>query len=178
MLLRLFGMESYFYPSNDSSQRARPEHRSRFGDYRFSAADSSADLRECARWVVILPDEQIVQKLFLGIGKHVLCTLPGGLNMRDTRKMFDAASYYPQLLAAALNPVRFIEPIVKLRNFIKLSAGQVYMVEAKMKSKVLKWLSKLRAQFVYLNSLYRRRAKSIGRRIIEWPCWVGKFERA
>ncbi|CBY43714.1 unnamed protein product [Oikopleura dioica] len=49
--------------------------------------------------------------------------------------MFDAASYYPQLLAAALNPVRFIEPIVKLRNFIKLSAGQVYMVEAKMKSK-------------------------------------------
>lgn len=55
--------------------------------------------------------------------------------MRDTRKMFDAASYYPQLLAAALNPVRFIEPIVKLRNFIKLSAGQVYMVEAKMKSK-------------------------------------------
>lgn len=96
--------------------------------------------------------------------------------MRDTRKMFDAASYYPQLLAAALNPVRFIEPIVKLRNFIKLSAGQVYMVEAKMKSKVLN--DSLRAQFVYLNSLYRRRAKSIGRRIIEWPCWVGKLQRA
>ena len=81
-------------------------------------------------------EASINHPFFSGIGKHVLCTLPGGLNMRDTRKMFDAASYYPQLLAAALNPVRFIEPIVKLRNFIKLSAGQVYMVEAKMKSKV------------------------------------------
>jgi len=81
------------------------------------------------------PTHQQICANALGIGKHVLCTLPGGLNMRDTRKMFDAASYYPQLLAAALNPVRFIEPIVKLRNFIKLWAGQVYMVEAKMKSK-------------------------------------------
>ncbi|CAG5114277.1 Oidioi.mRNA.OKI2018_I69.chr2.g8339.t1.cds [Oikopleura dioica] len=81
------------------------------------------------------PTHQQICANALGIGKHVLCTLPGGLNMRDTRKMFDAASYYPQLLAAALNPVRFIEQIVKLRNFIKSSAGQVYMVEAKMKSK-------------------------------------------
>lgn len=98
--------------------------------------------------------------------------------MRDTRKMFDAASYYPQLLAAALNPVRFIDQIVKLRNFIKSSAGQVYMVEGKMKSKVLNDSQRLRAQFVCLNSLYRRRAKSIGRRIIEWPCGVGKLPRA
>ena len=43
----------------------------------------------------------------LGIGKHVVCTLPAGLHLRDARRMHKAASYYPQLMAAASNPLRY-----------------------------------------------------------------------
>lgn len=48
-----------------------------------------------------------------------------------------AASYYPQLLAAASNPLRFIPQIQSLRKLIQSGkAGRVLLVEARLKQKV------------------------------------------
>ena len=54
----------------------------------------------------------------LSIGKHVLCSAPAGLNLRDAEKMVTAAEYYPQLLSLLIHPLRFLKSFVKAREYI------------------------------------------------------------
>ena len=54
----------------------------------------------------------------LSIGKHVLCSAPAGLNLRDAKRMVDAAEYYPQLLSLLSHPLRFLKSFIKAREYI------------------------------------------------------------
>lgn len=70
----------------------------------------------------------------LRIGKHVVCSLPAGLNLSDAKRMIQASHYYPTLLAAASSPLRFLEPIQHIRKMIRSGKpGRVQVVEAKLK---------------------------------------------
>jgi len=70
----------------------------------------------------------------LRIGKHVVCSLPAGLNLSDAKKMIQASHYYPTLLAAASSPLRFLEQIQHIRTMIRSGRpGRVQVVEAKLK---------------------------------------------
>ena len=73
----------------------------------------------------------------LRIGKHVVCTLPAGLNLNDAKKMIQASCYYPTLLAAASSPLRFLDQIQRIKNMVRSGkAGRVLTIEAKLKDNV------------------------------------------
>ncbi|GFN90387.1 glucose-fructose oxidoreductase domain-containing protein 1 [Plakobranchus ocellatus] len=57
----------------------------------------------------------------LGIGKHVLCSLPSGPRSRDTLPMVHASRYYPRLMSLMCNGLRFLPSVVKMRRLIKES---------------------------------------------------------
>lgn len=70
----------------------------------------------------------------LRIGKHVVCSLPAGLNLNDAKKMIQASCYYPTLLAAASSPLRFLDQIQRIKNMVRSGkAGRVLTIEAKLK---------------------------------------------
>jgi len=54
----------------------------------------------------------------LGIGKHVLCGVPGGLNQAESLRMVQAAQYYPNLMATVGYGLRFHPGAVALRRQI------------------------------------------------------------
>ena len=54
----------------------------------------------------------------LGIGKHVLCDKPGGLDQSDTLKMVNAAQYYPSLISVMAYSLRFLPSFQYVRNVI------------------------------------------------------------
>lgn len=54
----------------------------------------------------------------LSIGKHVFCSSPAGLSLRDAEKMVSAAEYYPQLLSLLNHPLRFLKCFIKARELI------------------------------------------------------------
>ena len=54
----------------------------------------------------------------LSIGKHVFCSAPAGLNLRDAEKMVSAAEYYPQLLSLMSHPLRFLKCFIQARDHI------------------------------------------------------------
>lgn len=73
----------------------------------------------------------------LRIGKHVVCSLPAGLNLNDAKKMIQASCYYPTLLAAASSPLRFLDQIQRIKNMVRSGkAGRVLTIEAKLKDNV------------------------------------------
>ena len=55
----------------------------------------------------------------LGIGKHVLCDKPGGLDQTETLKMVHAAQYYPSLISIMAYSLRFLPSFQYVRNIIK-----------------------------------------------------------
>lgn len=57
----------------------------------------------------------------LGIGKHVVCGVPGGLDQGECLRMVQAAQYYPALMAVLAYSQRFLPPMVALRR--QLHAG-------------------------------------------------------
>lgn len=54
----------------------------------------------------------------LGIGKHVLCGVPGGLDQAEGLRMVQAAQYYPNLMATVGYGLRFLPAVVALRRQI------------------------------------------------------------
>ena len=54
----------------------------------------------------------------LSIGKHVFCSAPAGLNLRDAEKMVSAAEYYPQLLSLLSHPLRFVKSFMQARKYV------------------------------------------------------------
>lgn len=55
----------------------------------------------------------------LGIGKHVLCGVPGGLNQAECLRMVQAAQYYPSLMAVLAYGQRFLPAMVALRRHLE-----------------------------------------------------------
>lgn len=54
----------------------------------------------------------------LGIGKHVLCGAPGGLNQSECLRMVQAGQYYPSLMAVLGYGLRFHPSASKMREMI------------------------------------------------------------
>ena len=54
----------------------------------------------------------------LGIGKHVLCDKPGGLDQSETLKMVHAAQYYPSLISIMAYSLRFLPSFQYVRSII------------------------------------------------------------
>ena len=54
----------------------------------------------------------------LGIGKHVLCDRPGGLDQSETLKMVHAAQYSPSLISVMAYSLRFLPSFQYVRNII------------------------------------------------------------
>ena len=52
----------------------------------------------------------------LGIGKHVLCHAPGGLDQAECVRMVQAGQYYPSLMAVLGYSLRFHPAIVSMRD--------------------------------------------------------------
>lgn len=54
----------------------------------------------------------------LGIGKHVVCDRPCGINKEDARKMCRSSEYYPSLISLVNHSLRFLPAYVHLRKSI------------------------------------------------------------
>lgn len=54
----------------------------------------------------------------LGIGKHVVCDKPAGLNQSDALKMVKAAQYYPSLISIINHSLRFLPAFINLKREI------------------------------------------------------------
>ena len=54
----------------------------------------------------------------LGIGKHVLCNIPGGLNQSECLRMVQAGQYYPSLMAVLSYSLRFHPGLVTMKEMI------------------------------------------------------------
>jgi len=54
----------------------------------------------------------------LGIGKHVLCGVPGGLSQGECVRMVQAAQYYPTLMAVLAYSLRFLPSMLTMRDNI------------------------------------------------------------
>ncbi|XP_070574782.1 glucose-fructose oxidoreductase domain-containing protein 2-like [Ptychodera flava] len=63
----------------------------------------------------------------LGIGKHVLCEKPAGLNELDAFKMVNAARYYPTLMSIMGHGLRFLPAFTKMKAL--LAEGYVGSVQ-------------------------------------------------
>jgi len=70
----------------------------------------------------------------LGIGKHVVCGVPGGLDQPECLRMVQAAQYYPSLMAVLAYGLRFLPSMVALRR--QLAEGylgeSVHLVDARI----------------------------------------------
>jgi len=54
----------------------------------------------------------------LGIGKHVLCGVPGGLNQGECLRMVQAAQYYPSLMAVLAYSLRYMPCMVTMKDLL------------------------------------------------------------
>ncbi|KAL3285110.1 hypothetical protein HHI36_019234 [Cryptolaemus montrouzieri] len=52
----------------------------------------------------------------LGIGKHIVCDKPGGLNQADALKMVKAGQYYPSLISLINHSFRFLPAFTHMRK--------------------------------------------------------------
>jgi len=70
----------------------------------------------------------------LGIGKHVLCGVPGGLSQGECLRMVQAAQYYPTLMAVLAYSLRFLPNMVLMKDMISSNylGETVTLVEARI----------------------------------------------
>jgi len=54
----------------------------------------------------------------LGIGKHVVCGVPGGLDQAECLRMVQAAQYYPSLMAVLAYGQRFLPSMMTLKRLL------------------------------------------------------------
>ncbi|XP_002731374.1 glucose-fructose oxidoreductase domain-containing protein 2-like [Saccoglossus kowalevskii] len=55
----------------------------------------------------------------LGIGKHVMCEKPAGLNEIDAFKMVNAARYYPTLMSIMGHGLRFLPAFSRMKTLVR-----------------------------------------------------------
>lgn len=55
----------------------------------------------------------------LGIGKHIVCDKPAGLNQGDALKMVRAGQYYPSLISLINHSFRFLPAFVHMQKAIR-----------------------------------------------------------
>ncbi|CAH1104344.1 unnamed protein product [Psylliodes chrysocephalus] len=55
----------------------------------------------------------------LGIGKHVVCDKPAGLNQVDALKMVGAGQYYPSLISLINHSFRFLPAFIQMKKALK-----------------------------------------------------------
>ncbi|CAG9827757.1 unnamed protein product [Diabrotica balteata] len=55
----------------------------------------------------------------LGIGKHVVCDKPAGLNQADALKMVGAGQYYPTLISLINHSFRFLPAFIQMKKALK-----------------------------------------------------------
>ncbi|XP_062506762.1 glucose-fructose oxidoreductase domain-containing protein 2-like [Corticium candelabrum] len=68
----------------------------------------------------------------LNVGKHVITQNPPGLNFSDAEKMVTAARYYPTLLSALDNRLRFLPAVLKMREMVEDGyCGEIFLAEAR-----------------------------------------------
>jgi len=72
----------------------------------------------------------------LGIGKHVLCGVPGGLNQGECLRMVQAAQYYPSLMAVLAYSLRHTPCMVTMKDMITRGylGENVTMVDVRISS--------------------------------------------
>ncbi|XP_076809995.1 glucose-fructose oxidoreductase domain-containing protein 1-like [Clavelina lepadiformis] len=69
----------------------------------------------------------------LGIGKNVLCEKPAGLGMADTKRMLNAAHYYPSLMSVMTYNLRFLPTFQKMKQCVDEGyIGDVMMIEVRV----------------------------------------------
>lgn len=69
----------------------------------------------------------------LGIGKHVLCERPAGLNKSDAAKMVTAAQYYPSLMSIMNHGLRFLPAFTRLKRMVQDGdIGEVFLCDVRM----------------------------------------------
>jgi len=70
----------------------------------------------------------------LGIGKHVVCGLPGGLDQPECLRMVQAAQYYPSLMAVLAYGQRFLPSMVALRKHLTegFLGENIHLVDARI----------------------------------------------
>lgn len=69
----------------------------------------------------------------LNVGKHVITQNPPGLCFSDAEKMVTAARYYPTLLSALDNRLRFLPAFVRMRELVEEGyCGDIFLSEARL----------------------------------------------
>jgi len=70
----------------------------------------------------------------LGIGKHVVCGVPGGLDQPECLRMVQAAQYYPSLMAVLAYGQRFLPSMVSLRRQLRegFLGETIHLVDARI----------------------------------------------
>ena len=79
---------------------------------------------------------QIAMKT-LRLGKKVVCDPPAGTDASETRKVLDAATYYPSLMSSANYYLRFLPTFQCMKRFIEEGVvGKVRVVEVRVHGNV------------------------------------------
>lgn len=93
-------------------------------------------LRKTVSLVVILCQPHLhsgIAVKALGIGKHVLCDRPAGLDQADVLKMVQAAQYYPSLISIVSHTLRFLPAFIHMRRHIADGyVGNVQIIDARI----------------------------------------------
>lgn len=72
----------------------------------------------------------------LGIGKHIVCDKPGGLNQEDALKMVRACQYYPSLISIINHSFRFLPAITHMKKAIQDNyiGSQITLIDIRIQS--------------------------------------------
>lgn len=69
----------------------------------------------------------------LGIGKHVVCDNPFGLNQKDASKMVRASQYYPALISLVNHSLRFLPAFIHMKRALTDDAiGNVSLIDVRI----------------------------------------------
>lgn len=72
----------------------------------------------------------------LGIGKHVVCDKPAGLNQSDALKMVGAGQYYPTLISLINHSFRFLPAFTHMKKALKDNylGGSITLIDVRIQS--------------------------------------------
>lgn len=72
----------------------------------------------------------------LGIGKHVVCDKPAGLNQADALKMVNASQYYPTLISIINHSFRFLPAFIHMRAALKdgYLRGEIKLIDVRIQT--------------------------------------------
>lgn len=73
----------------------------------------------------------------LGIGKHIVCDKPAGLNQADAVKMVRAAQYYPSLISVINHSFRFLPAFTHMKKALTenyLGSSNITLIDVRIQS--------------------------------------------